>query len=119
MKFNEFITFLGTKDLKKTSVFYQNILGLTLYKDQKTYLIFSINKQSKIGFCEHIPVIREDKSPIFTFITKDVDEVYHKLIQKGLEITERPKLNKKFSIYHFFFKDPNGYTIEIQRFLDI
>ena len=30
MQFKEFITFLGTKDLNKTSNFYQNILGLTL-----------------------------------------------------------------------------------------
>jgi len=117
MKFNEFITFLGTNNLKKTSQFYQNILGLTIYKDQKICLIFNINNQSKIGFCEHIPVIHEKKSPIITLVTEDVDKVYRKLIQNGLEIAESPKLNKKFNIYHFFFKDPNGYTIEIQRFL--
>jgi len=118
MKFNEFITFLGTDDLKKTSHFYQNILGLTLYKDQKICLIFHINNQSKIGFCEHIPVICNDKSPIITLVTEEVDEFFHKLIKKGLEIVEGPKLNKMFNIYHFFFKDPNGYTIEIQKFLD-
>lgn len=115
--FNEFITFLGTKDIKKTSHFYHNILGLTIYKDQKICLIFHVNKQSKIGFCEHIPVIHDDKSPIITLVTEEVDEVYNNLINKGLKIVESPKLNKKFNIYHFFFKDPNGYTIEIQRFL--
>ena len=118
MKFNEFITFLGTKNLKKTSFFYQNILGLTVYKDQKICLIFNINKHSKIGFCKHIPVIYNDKSPIITFVTDEVDEVYKTLVSKGLKIVESPKLNKKFNIYHFFFKDPNGYTIEIQRFLE-
>ncbi len=118
MKFNEFITFLGSFDLKETSNFYQNILGLTLYKDQKTCLIFHINMQSKIGFCEHIPVINDEKSPIITLVTDDVDEIYTKLINKGLKIAENPKLNEKFNIYHFFFKDPNGYTIEIQRFLE-
>jgi len=117
MKFNEFITLFGTNDLKKTSHFYQNILGLTIYKDQKICLIFNINNQSKIGFCEHIPVLHEKKSPIITLVTEDVDDLYRKLIQNGLEITESPKLSKKFNIYHFFFEDPNGYTIEIQRFL--
>ena len=116
--FKEFITFLGTNDLKKTSNFYQKILGLTLYKDQKICLIFNINKQSKIGFCEHIPVIQDKKSPIMTFVTEEVDEVYKTLVNKGLKIVESPKLNKKYNIYHFFFKDPNGYTIEIQRFLE-
>jgi len=116
--FKEFITFLGTKDLKQTLNFYQNILGLSLYKDQKTCLIFNINKQSKIGFCNHISVIHDDKSPIITLVTDKVDEVYNRLVDKGLIIAEEPKLNQKFKIYHFFLKDPNGYTIEIQRFLE-
>jgi predicted enzyme related to lactoylglutathione lyase len=115
--FKEFITFLGTNDLKSTSHFYQNILGLTLYKDQKVCLIFNINEQSKIGFCEHMPVVYDAKSPIITLVTENVDETYRNLIKKGLEIVEGPKLNQKFNIYHFFFKDPNGYTIEIQKFL--
>jgi predicted enzyme related to lactoylglutathione lyase len=118
MEFKEFITFLGSKDLKKTSNFYQNIIGLTLYKDQGVCLIFSVNKQSKIGFCEHMAVVYENKSPILTLVTEDVDEVYDKLIKLGLEIAEKPKLNEKFKIYHFFFDDPNGYTIEVQKFLD-
>jgi len=119
MKFKEFITFLGTKDLKKTSNFYQNIIGLTLYKDQGVCLIFDINSQSKIGFCEHIATIHAKKSPIITFVTDSVDEIYNKLINSGLSVKEKPKLNHKFNIYHFFLKDPNGYTIEIQKFLDI
>jgi len=118
MKFNEFITFLGTNDLKITSMFYQNILGLTLYKDQEVCTIFNVNTESKIGFCEHIPVIHKEKSPIITFVTDDVDKWYDFLVQEGLTIPESPKLNDKFNIYHFFFKDPNGYTIEIQRFLE-
>ncbi|MFX1377552.1 MAG: VOC family protein [Promethearchaeota archaeon] len=118
MEFKELITFLGTKDLKKTSNFYQNIVGLTLYKDQGVCLIFDINKQSKIGFCEHMPVIYEGKSPIITLITDDVDGIYAKLKNAGVIITQKPEISEKFKIYHFFLKDPNGYTIEIQKFLD-
>lgn len=118
MTFKEFITFLGTKDLKITSNFYQNIIGLTLYKDQGVCLIFDVNKQSKIGFCKHMAVLHKDKSPILTFITGNVDEIYNKLVNLGLEIKEKPQINQKFNIYHFFLKDPNGYTIEIQKFLD-
>lgn len=118
MRFKEFITFLGTKDIIMTSNFYQNILGLTLYKDQETCLIFNINDQGKIGFCKHISVIHNDKSPIITLVTEDVDKVYKKLVDAGLKLIEKPKVNHRFHIYHFFFKDPNGYTIEIQKFLD-
>jgi len=119
MMFKEFITFLGTKDLQATSRFYKNILGLTVYRDQGICLIFNINTQSKIGFCIHMSVIHEEKSPIITLVTENVDELYNKLISMGVEIKEKPKKNQKFNIYHFFFKDPNGYTIEIQNFLDI
>ncbi|MFX0002059.1 MAG: VOC family protein [Candidatus Hermodarchaeota archaeon] len=119
MKFKESITFLGTKDLEKTSQFYQNIIGLTLYKDQGVCLIFNVTINSKIGFCEHIPVVYQDKSPIITFITDDVDKIYNKLIKLKVNIKEKPKINEKFKIYHFFLKDPNGYTLEIQKFLEI
>ena len=118
MIFKEFITFLGTSNLAETSHFYQDILGLTLYKDQDVCLIFHINNQSKIGFCEHIPVVHKDKSPILTLVTENVDKIYSKIIECGLDNIEKPRINKKFNIYHFFFKDPNGYTIEIQKFLD-
>ncbi|MFX1419053.1 MAG: VOC family protein [Promethearchaeota archaeon] len=118
MNFKEFIIFLGTNDLKRTSNFYQGILGLTVYKDQGVCLIFNINNQSKIGFCEHMSVVYNDKSPIITLVTDDVDIFYEKLINLGIEVIDKPKLNHKFNIYHFFFKDPNGYTIEIQKFLD-
>ena len=118
MMFKEFITFLGTNDLKSTSDFYQNILGLTVYKDQDVCVIFNINAQSKIGFCTHIPVVHDEKSPIITLVTERVDEIYKNLTSLGLNIKEKPKMNHKFNIYHFFFEDPNGYTIEIQKFLD-
>jgi predicted enzyme related to lactoylglutathione lyase len=118
MIFKEFITFLGTKDLNKTSKFYQNIIGLSLYKDQGVCLIFNVNNQSKIGFCEHMAPIHKGKSPIITFIADNVDEIYNKLIESGIDIKDKPKINHKFNIYHFFLKDPNGYTLEIQKFLD-
>lgn len=118
MEFNEFITFLGTNDLTATSNFYKNMLGLTLYKDQGVCLIFNINSKSKIGFCEHMQVIHAEKSPILTLVTEDVNETYNRLVKKGCDISEKPKINENFKIYHFFFKDPNGYTIEIQKFLD-
>lgn len=115
----EFITFLGTKNLQKTSHFYQNILELPLYKDQKGICkIFSITAESKIGFCKHMPVIFEEKCPILTLIVDDVDAVYKKLLDNDIAIEDAPKYNPTFNIYHSFFKDPNGYTIEVQKFLE-
>ena len=118
MIFKEFITFLGTEDLEKTSRFYQNVLGLTLYLDQGVCRIFNVNNQSKIGFCEHMSIIHGEKNPILTLVTEEVDEMYRKITSSEVKIPEKPKINLKFNIYHFFLQDPNGYTIEIQKFLN-
>ncbi|MBY9005025.1 MAG: VOC family protein [Candidatus Lokiarchaeota archaeon] len=118
MKLKEFILFLGTDDLKKTAEYYLNILNLTLYKDQGICQIYNISKDCKIGFCSHMSITREAKSPIITFVTEDVDEVYEDLLNKGSKISQPPQKNPKFKIYHFFTEDPNGYTIEVQKFLD-
>ena len=117
--YKEFILFLGTKNMESTSDFYQNILNMPLYKDQEGICkIFTISKESKLGFCSHMPVKFKDKCPIITLIVKDVDKMYQELLSKDVEINEAPKHNAKFNIYHFFLEDPNGYTIEIQKFLD-
>ena len=117
MKSKEFIIFLGTEDLTKTADFYLNILNLTLYKDQGLCQIYNISEESKIGFCTHMPITHEVKSPILTFVSENVDEIYEKLLKKGIKIRDPPQINPKFNIYHFFMNDPNGYTIEVQKFL--
>ncbi len=117
-EWNGMITFLGTKDLQETKRFYTDYLGFNLYKDQGKCQIYQVPGGGMIGFCSHISVITSKKSPIITFITPNVDEVYEYLIKIGLEIPEKPRKNPYFPIYHFFLQDPSGYTIEIQKFLD-
>lgn len=115
--YNEFIMFLGSEDLEETDKFYRKVLDLELYKDQKTCKIYRINEGACIGFCDHINKTIDKKSPIITLIVDDVDSVYEKMKDKGVHIEDKPKRNEKFNIYHFFLKDNNGYTVEIQKFL--
>lgn len=117
-EWNGMITFLGTEDLKKTEEFYTEYLGFKLFKDQGKCQIYKVPGGGMIGFCSHIQVITSKKSPIITFIINNVDEMYEHLIKKGLKIQERPQENSYFPIYHFFLQDPNGYTVEIQKFLN-
>ncbi|WP_353894033.1 VOC family protein [Proteinivorax hydrogeniformans] len=111
------VAFYGTDDLEKTHKFYHELLGLNLYKDQGLCKIYSVREGGKIGFCSHLEVLTKEKSPIITLLTDDVDKVYKSLINSGLDVP-KPKVNPKFNIYHFFTKDPNGYSLEIQKFLD-
>ena len=117
-EWNGMITFLGTEDLEKTAKFYTKDLGFKMYKDQGKCQIYQVPGGGMIGFCSHIQVKATKKSPIITFITPNVDQVYNKLKKSGLEIPEKPQKNPYFPIYHFFLDDPNGYTIEIQKFID-
>jgi catechol 2,3-dioxygenase-like lactoylglutathione lyase family enzyme len=113
----ELIVFFGTDDLEKNKQFYCEILDLKIYKDQKYCLIYEINNKSKIGFCNHMKKNAFEKSPIITFVVENVDYFYDTLIKKGMKI-DSPQYNDKFKIYHFFFEDPDGYTIEVQKFME-
>lgn len=111
-----FILFLGTKNLNLTHRFYTDLMVLNLVIDQGTCRIYQVPGEGFIGFCEHLDVCRIGRSPILTFVTDEVDQVYMKLKQSGADIPEAPVHNEKFGIYHFFVKDPQGYTVEVQSF---
>lgn len=111
------VTFLHTNDLAETAVFYQTILGLKLVLDQGPCQIFQVNAGAFIGFCEHFEGANPD-GVILTLVSAQVDEWHDYLVAQQVPIEKPPTLNETFNIYHIFLRDPNGYLIEIQRFLD-
>jgi catechol 2,3-dioxygenase-like lactoylglutathione lyase family enzyme len=115
MEITSVIHFYGTKDLTQCYDFYVNKLGFSLYKDQEICHIYQLTDSSFIGFCEHIPINAHKRSPIITLVVKDVWTVYH--AWKPWLTIEEPEISPKFKIEHFFAHDPNGYTLEVQRFL--
>jgi catechol 2,3-dioxygenase-like lactoylglutathione lyase family enzyme len=111
------ITFFYTNDLIKTANFCEDILGLELIVDQGSCRIYSVTSDGWIGYCERSDEFSKPKGVIFTLVTPDVDGWYQLLIKFGVHIEHPPVINEKYHIYHFFFCDPNGYLIEVQRFL--
>jgi catechol 2,3-dioxygenase-like lactoylglutathione lyase family enzyme len=111
------ITFLKTKDLEETTQFYTRIMGFEFVLDQSGCRIFQITPNSYIGFC-----LTEDSTGsdevIFTLEIEDVDGACAYLESLGIEIAVKPRLNERYKIYQMFIQDPNGYSIELQRFLD-
>jgi catechol 2,3-dioxygenase-like lactoylglutathione lyase family enzyme len=55
---------------------------------------------------------------ILTLVTDDVDGWHARLAAKGVTFEKEPAANPEYGIYHCFFRDPNGYLLEIQRFDD-
>ncbi len=116
------ISFFYTNDLEAISLFYEDVLGLTLKLDQGACRIYQVTQDAYLGFCQRAeplaPVADADDRPlIVTLVTQDVDGWYQVLRQKGIQFERPPALNEKFHIYHCFLRDPDGRLIEIQRFL--
>lgn len=110
------IAFYYTTDLAQTAHFYENQLGLKLHRDQGDCRIYQINPGAYIGFCQRETV--DPTGNILCFITDDVDGWYERLSLLGVTFEKAPAINSKYNIYHCFLRDPNGYLLEIQTFLD-
>lgn len=116
------ITFLYTLDLTASSLFYEDILGLSLWLDQGTCRIYHVCAGSYIGICqvsEHSKgrlATDVQHNVIITLVTPEVDAWYDRLQQRGVIFEKPPEFNPHYSIYHCFLHDPNGYLIEIQDF---
>jgi catechol 2,3-dioxygenase-like lactoylglutathione lyase family enzyme len=40
------------------------------------------------------------------------------MVSAGVLCERTPQLNETYNVYHAFYRDPDGFLIEIQRFLD-
>ncbi len=116
--FTNAITFLYTRDLANTVHFYEQILGLVRIVDQGDCLIWRVSPESYLGFCQRATAPEKPEGVIFTFITEDVDEWASRLREHGIPLEKEPALTERYGIYNCFFRDPNGYLLEIQRFVD-
>jgi catechol 2,3-dioxygenase-like lactoylglutathione lyase family enzyme len=113
------ITFLRTNDLEATARFYEEVLGLPLKLDQGTCRIYQVSRDGYLGFCLQKEGRAEidPRAVIVTLVTQDVDGWYARLSQRGVAFEKPPAVNPDYDIYHCFLRDPNGYLLEIQRFL--
>lgn len=115
-KFDQQVTFIYTDNLSETAHFYEEVLGLELVLDQGSCRIVKVCENAYLGYCARC--VSEDKSGvILTFVTENVDEWYEKLLKSGVQFEKSPAYHPDYNIYHCFFRDPNGYLLEIQRFL--
>jgi catechol 2,3-dioxygenase-like lactoylglutathione lyase family enzyme len=116
--FQQQVTFLYTRDLAKSAIFYEDVLGLPLALDQGTCRIYQVCPNGFIGLCQNADAPEQPRGVIFTLVTDNVDGWYARLQERHIPVEKPPALNPKFNIHHLFVRDPNGYLIEIQRFLD-
>jgi len=117
---NELITFFYYEDLEKAAKFYQEVMGFELVIDQGFAKIFKVANSAYMG------VVDEKKgahraNPIkpveLTVIVSDPDAWYVYLKEKGIEPISEPRTLDELNLRMFLVNDPEGYLIEIQKFL--
>ncbi|MDX1738319.1 MAG: VOC family protein [Alphaproteobacteria bacterium] len=120
MQFQQQISFLIVSDMKRSRDFYEVILGLELVHVQPSGCrILKVNDGAYLGICDHR---RPDQSAIskdntiLCLVDQDVDGWATRLKEMNVVIEKGPIQHEKFDIYHIFFRDPDGYLVEIQRF---
>jgi catechol 2,3-dioxygenase-like lactoylglutathione lyase family enzyme len=55
---------------------------------------------------------------LVTLVIDDVDGFHQGFVAAGVPCEKAPQHNEKYNVYHAFYRDPDGYLIEVQRFLD-
>lgn len=109
------INFYTCIDLKETEAFWKR-MGLTLYLRQPNTIILD-SKEGMIGFIESI----HHQPPSYSCISivkntkEDIDKMYERLKTEALN---PPAIHPYAPVYSFFLKDPNGYTVEFQMFIE-
>ena len=115
--FSQQVTFLLVADLAVSSHFYERLLGLQLVLDQGDCRIYRVSSTAFLGICERSD--RGDPNTVLvTLVTDEVDACHRDLVAAGVPCEKEPQLNEKYNLYHAFYRDPDGYLIEVQRFLD-
>ena len=116
-RFDGAVTFVFAPDLDEAHRFYHDVVGLELALDQGPCRIYRVASGAYLGVCTHDEHAPTD-GVILTLITDDVDATWARFDGQGVDTDGPPRTNDRFGIYHFFARDPAGWRIEVQRFVD-
>ena len=109
------IIFLATKKLDEIKDFYIERLGMHIWIEQEDCTILRQDNLI-LGFCQREEAETGGTITFWYGSNKEVDDEHAKLA----DVAEGPpRVNEKYRIYHFFFNDPEGRRLEVQRFLDL
>jgi lactoylglutathione lyase len=114
------ITFLYYKDLDKVAKFYEEVIGLKMVLDQGIARIFQVVEHAYIGVVDetrgyhHANAIKPVE---ITILVPDVDAWYRRIRALGVETIDEPHDIPGVNVRAFLLQDPEGYVIEIQKFL--
>jgi len=117
------ITFTYAEPAEESWRFYEEVLGLRLVLDQGRCRIYESTPGSRgfLGVCRaraprSEPNSRAVGGVVLTFVTADVEGFHRALLERGVAIEKPPGYSEEYRVTGFFFRDPAGYLLEVQRF---
>ena len=119
--FQSQMTLLYYRNTEKAYHFYEEILGLKLKIDQGYGRIYEVSANAFLGVMDEKRGFLQSghgKSVMISLITDEVDPWYETLQKKGVKLLSEPLTKEDIGIRSFLFEDPEGYILEIQKFLD-
>jgi catechol 2,3-dioxygenase-like lactoylglutathione lyase family enzyme len=124
--FAQSVTFLYTADAAASRRFYADVLGLPVVLEQAggcTLYAAAPGGRAFLGLCRaHGPrQIADPRTPggvVFTLVTDAVEAWHARLAAAGVAVLGPPARAADYAVTGFFFRDPDGYLLEIQRFED-
>jgi catechol 2,3-dioxygenase-like lactoylglutathione lyase family enzyme len=116
------VTFLYAETPEESWRFYGEVMGLALVQDQGSCRIYAADEAGHafLGVCR-ARAPRASDNPrveggvVFTFVTPEVEGWREFLAAKGVDAAE-VEYSEAYRVTHFFFRDPAGYLLEVQRF---
>lgn len=115
------VTFLYYQDLPRAADFYGRVLGLRQTFDLGWVKIYALSPSSSVGLVDGASgALRPsgDKPVMVSLVVDDVDRWYEHLKSRGVAIGKQPSDGSRVPVRSFSFKDPEGYTIEVFKWLD-
>ena len=113
----QLLTFLYTDDLPRSVAFYRDVIGLRPVIDQGRAVILQVNAGAYLGVCDLPNRPRGTDGIMVTFVV-DVDAWHARLSAAGVAFDGPPGPQMGGTVYAAFFRDPDGYRLEIQEFRD-
>ena len=120
MKMQSQITFLYYREIQTASAFYEGIMGFELIDDQEWAKIYRVNENAYLGIVDEKKGFlraQEKNAVLITLVVDDVSGWYEYLKSKGVKMLTELQEKEDIQVRCFFFEDPGGYALEIQRFL--
>lgn len=111
------LCFYPSSDLKSTTRFYTEVIGLSPVMEDEGQCVFSSGK-GNIGFVNYGDGVTASGHICISFNCESreaVDAEYERITKMGHSVRTFPAKHPRFPVYSFFLEDPNGYTVEFQK----